>query len=315
MADYDYVRVVSIVLLAYNSYSNLSRCIESVAKQDYDNIEIVFADDGSRNIDPDEIRRTADRILNNRFNIKYLFAEKNRGTVKNFNNAISESCGDLIVPLTVDDSFVDDSVISRIVNHFNENKSLIAKSYLCVVNGTEVCVYPNDEDLKLLDDPSAADIMLLKRGLFFKGANTYYHKDVFKKMGSFDENYVLYEDVPFLHKCLSEGIRVTVVPHVCLMYSTGGMSTKKKYPEQLRLDRIRLYRDVLSQQRFKSISRWMKYRIYRHEYPSNKIVPLLLYPDVIVRDKIYRRTHRYKRTMLNSRSEIAGYIKTINDNI
>ena len=71
MADYDYVRVVSIVLLAYNSYSNLSRCIESVAKQDYDNIEIVFADDGSRNIDPDEIRRTADRILNNRFNIKY----------------------------------------------------------------------------------------------------------------------------------------------------------------------------------------------------------------------------------------------------
>ena len=39
---------VSIIVPIYNAQANLRRCIESVLKQDFEDFELILADDGSK---------------------------------------------------------------------------------------------------------------------------------------------------------------------------------------------------------------------------------------------------------------------------
>ena len=284
---YSKINLVSVIVLAYNNYDNLELTIKSILIQDYGDIEVILADDCSKNIDKNDIEIRIKSLISDKCSIKCLFNSENVGTVRNFNKAVSVSNGELIVPLSMGDRFADCFVISNIVAHFNVNKLFFGTSYICSVKDNKFKIEPSLKELEKLDDPFETSKVLLKHGLFFKGANTYYHKDLLKDFGYFDEKYTLYEDVPFLFKYLEKGFKVSVVPHICIIYVFDGISTKKTYPEALKKDRIRLFSEILKNNRYKRIHRYMSYRIRRHKYPDKKISTLLLYPEIALFNKIY----------------------------
>lgn len=311
--DYRIVNKVSVVVLAYNNYSCLKKCISSVAKQNYDNIEIILADDCSAGITPNEIEETIRSIVNDRFSVICIFNIRNMGTVRNFNNAVERSTGDLIIPLAMDDVFADENSVGYIVEHFNSKRVLVATSYSCRICDSKMMIGPLREEVCIYSNPEITLQRLLKYGLFFKGANTYYHKQVFSVLGKFDESFMLYEDVPFLYKYLKSGFSISVVPYICVIYSiNGGVSSKKGGSPLLRKDRVKLFRNILDCNGIRQINRNIKYNLYRNMYPERKVRAALKYPDVIVDKLIFSLFHKIKWKPYNDEKEIRDCIQSFN---
>lgn len=308
--DYQTIQKVSVIVLSYNNFSLLERCIKSIAQQSYSNCEIIFSDDGSKNLNIAQVQDNINSIVKDRMEVKYNFNSENKGTVKSFNIAIDLSSGELIVPLAIDDYFADENSIEHIVNYFNANRVLLGTSYVCEKKDNKISIRPNKNELHTLRDSKSAINAMIRHGLFFRGACTYYHRDVFKLYGKFDETYRLYEDIPFLYKYLKENNTVAIVPYICTIYSKEGISSKKIPPLALRDDRIRFYKRIADEN--VRNKRWIDYAIYRNVNPNGKIKKILYYSDIIIAKMIYSLFFKRKELVVTSENDMKKRISEIN---
>ena len=116
--------LVTVVTATYKRFDTLFDSIDSVFNQDYPNIEYVITDDGSENFPYEKIKQYIDTLDNkNVKNVMILTAEKNRGTVKNLNNAYQRSNGKYIINLSCGDVFFSEDVVSKITKRFIEKKA------------------------------------------------------------------------------------------------------------------------------------------------------------------------------------------------
>ena len=114
--------LVSILIASYNKEKYVKRCINSCKIQTYDNIEIIFYDDGSKD--------NSYKIAKNIKGVK-SYKNKNRkklgkfntyNQINNYNKAFLRSKGKYILLLDSDDFFKKNKV-KEIVNYFNRNKN------------------------------------------------------------------------------------------------------------------------------------------------------------------------------------------------
>jgi glycosyltransferase involved in cell wall biosynthesis len=95
--------LVSLAIITYNQKDYLRECIESVLSQDYENIEIVIADDCSTDGTQDMLREY-DKKYPNKFVLK--LSERNQGITANSNLALFACCGKYIAMTGGDDIFL-----------------------------------------------------------------------------------------------------------------------------------------------------------------------------------------------------------------
>lgn len=105
---------VSVVILNWNGKNFISKCIESVKKQTYQNIEIVLVDNNSTDGSLEEV--------NSLYNIDVTIRNlDNLGFAKGMNIGIENSSGDFIMTLNMD-VFLSEKAIENIILSF-ENYS------------------------------------------------------------------------------------------------------------------------------------------------------------------------------------------------
>ena len=112
--------VVSIIIPMYNSEQYIERCILSLIKQKYGNIEIIVVDDGSI----DQGKRIVKKLQNMDRRIVYLY-QKNSGPGRARNYAIGVSSGKYLLFVDSDDYLSDDYVL-HLVNQAEENEAELA---------------------------------------------------------------------------------------------------------------------------------------------------------------------------------------------
>lgn len=113
---------VSIIIPIYNTENYLRRCLNSLIKQTYKNIEILLINDGST--DNSELVCKEYMCIDNR--IKYFFQE-NLGVSSARNLGIENSIGDYIIFIDSDD-YVKDNYVMILVNKIKEY-DLVCCSY------------------------------------------------------------------------------------------------------------------------------------------------------------------------------------------
>lgn len=102
---------VSIQIPTYNQQAFIQKTIESCLMQDYLNLEINIADDGST----DETYKLVQSFLHDQ-RIRYFKNEVNIGRVANYNKALYKyATGDWAINLDGDDYFTDKSFISNAI--------------------------------------------------------------------------------------------------------------------------------------------------------------------------------------------------------
>ena len=201
------VKTVTIITPTYNKFENIQDVLESVVNQNYEDIEYIICDDGSRDFPHDEIAKYVQN--NKKDNIKrflIIHNEKNLGTVKNLNNAISKSTGDIIMFLSGDDVFFAKDVVSKIVERFNHNGcELLVTSRYCVDDKGNFQGYlPHVADRKKICSWTSEQqhdryLMAMYRNMA-SGSVLCFKRSAFERMGGYDERYILWEDGPFIHK-------------------------------------------------------------------------------------------------------------------
>ncbi|MBR3352187.1 MAG: glycosyltransferase family 2 protein [Lachnospiraceae bacterium] len=112
--------LVSIIVPVYKTEKYLRKCIDSILKQDYQNIEIIIIDDGS----PDNSGRICDEYEKKDNRIKVIH-QKNTGLSGTRNLGIDVSKGDYMMFIDSDD-YIDESMVSYLMERLTETDADIA---------------------------------------------------------------------------------------------------------------------------------------------------------------------------------------------
>ncbi|HEY3780813.1 MAG TPA: glycosyltransferase [Fimbriimonadaceae bacterium] len=109
---------VSIIITCYNAAPYLRASLDSALVQDYDTIEVIAVDDGSKD-------ETAQILASYKNRIK-IITQENAGCAAARNTGLSHATGEIIVILDSDDVLLPDSISSKIdLLHSEPNVGLV----------------------------------------------------------------------------------------------------------------------------------------------------------------------------------------------
>jgi glycosyltransferase involved in cell wall biosynthesis len=178
--------LVSVIIPAHNRAQLVQKAIESVLMQSYKNLEIIVVDDASDDATPQVLANFSASDPR----VKVLTNEKNLGLVRNLNKGISVSRGKYIARLDDDDLWIDPGKIENQVQFLEDNKD-----YVLIGSGVIKVDEQGKEVSRILfpeKDKEIREIMFLKSPFVHSGV--VFRKDVFEKLGGYNENLKVCED-------------------------------------------------------------------------------------------------------------------------
>ena len=200
---------VSIIIACYNHGKFLTQSVKSALNQDYPNLEIVIANDGStdNSLEVANSFKVDSRVV--------VISTENQGVVATRNQAIWLSSGDYILPLDADDYLASDDVVSEMVKSLEESKSdLIFGNYQCFGGSTDL-IKP-----ELKSQPN----LLIK---CFISATSLFTKDIFFKVGGYSEKMKDgYEDWEFSIRAAANG-KINKIEKTIFFYRIQQVSRNK----------------------------------------------------------------------------------------
>ena len=111
---------VSILIASFNKEKFVKRCLNSCLNQDYNNLEVIFYDDGSKDNSYDIEKKTKGIKAFKNIQKKKLSKFNTYHQISSYNKALSKSKGEYILLLDSDDFFKKNKV-KTIVEYFTKN--------------------------------------------------------------------------------------------------------------------------------------------------------------------------------------------------
>lgn len=106
---------ISIITAVYNNKETIRDAIDSILSQTYKNIEYIIIDGASSDGTIEIIKSYGDKIT------KFV-SESDNGIYDAMNKGIALATGDVVGILNSDDFYIDEHVIQKVVNIFQEKK-------------------------------------------------------------------------------------------------------------------------------------------------------------------------------------------------
>lgn len=184
---------VSIIIPHYNQVECLKRLLPSVANQTFQNYEVIIMDDFSRDRSAPEYIRS---LIKDYPKMRLVENTENMRFVRTCNKGIELAKGDYVCLLN-QDTEVKNDFVQRNVEIMDADPSIGGLS--CIVvdkegnNWFTGGRFKNGFMVNLVDDFEG-----IRTVDFVAGTACFYRKEVFNKIGLFDEDYFMYhEDVEF----------------------------------------------------------------------------------------------------------------------
>ena len=182
---------VSIIVPIYNASKYLSRSIESILNQSYDNLEVILIDDASTDNSKEIIKKYA--LKDER--IKPFYSEVNQGVSKSRNIGLKSVSGDYVMFIDSDDSIVKDAIKIMVEKAIKYDSDLIDSYHLMIYkNKTSLEHKALKEDL-ILGNKDNVEMITKSSYITGKLIDTKLIKDLL-----FDESLRRYEDLVFEHE-------------------------------------------------------------------------------------------------------------------
>lgn len=109
---------ISLITVAYNAQNTIERCIDSILRQKFNNIQYIVIDGGSTD-------NTVKIINQYKENIDFLISEPDKGVYDAMNKGIALATGDIIGTLNADDFLADDEILQDVATAFSAQKTNI----------------------------------------------------------------------------------------------------------------------------------------------------------------------------------------------
>ncbi len=241
----------SVLVLTFNpDFNKLFLTLQSIIDQDFDDFEIIIADDASKENPFEKIEAYFQK---NKFtNYQFVANEKNQGTVKNILSGLEVAEGKYVKPISAGDLLYDEHVLSKVFQHMEQKKSeccfgLIQGYRMKQDKEVEKIGYYHPFDIEAYRKENASDRIVKNLVLYSDnvcGAGICYEKKYFIEYMNKIQEQVVYEEDIFQVLAAVEGRAVGLYDDYMIWYEIGeGVSTKKhtKFEELLRQDVERFY--------------------------------------------------------------------------
>jgi glycosyltransferase len=203
---------ISVITAVFNARRTIEQALDSVAGQDYPNLEHVVIDGAST----DGTREVLER---HRGNIATLVSEPDEGVYDALNKGIGVATGEVVGFLHADDIFEGPGVISRIARSFED-------SHVDAAYGDLVYVSNNDATRIVRRWRSGGfSRSSLHWGWMPPHPTFYARRRVYHRLGTFDTRYRIAADYDCMLRFLgSGGVAPAYIPEVLVRMRVGGIS-------------------------------------------------------------------------------------------
>jgi len=236
--------LVSIITPSYNSDKFISKTIESVINQTYDNWEMIIVDDCS----PDNSNEIIEEYIKQDNRIKLIKLDKNSGPAVARNTAIKKAKGRYIAFLDADDLWLPDK-LEKQLNFMNTNNLEFTYSAYKLID-------ENDNDLGVFSPPALANYNSLLKTNFIGCLTAIYDTKKIGKM--YMPNILKRQDYGLWLKILKE-IKTTkgiIEPLAMYRIRKNSVSSNKL---KAAMYQWKIYRDVEDIGFFKSLYYFANY--------------------------------------------------------
>lgn len=217
--------LVSVVVITYNSALFVLETLNSIQEQTYRNLELIISDDHSRD-NTVEICRQWLEENNGRFvRTELLTTEKNSGIAGNANRGYGAAQGEWIKGIAGDDILLPDCITAGI-EYANSHSENILMSYLQEFGDGDAILKPT-KTFECAHHASGQLEAILTEGFYVGSPSMFCRKSLWLSLGGFDEQYPLFEDLPFLVQALQKDSRIGIIPEILVHYRVHKASASR----------------------------------------------------------------------------------------
>lgn len=203
---------ISVITVCYNSAATLARALQSVADQDWSDIEHIVIDGGSTDHTP--------QVLEQFEHLTSIVREPDTGIYDAMNKGLARVSGDVVCFLNADDQYASSTVLSRVAVQMQDHQLDAFMGDVCFFHETRpdriVRRYRSE---RFTPARLAWGWMPAHPALFLSRA-------VVQRVGRFKVNYKIAGDFEYIVRAFhGQNLRYRHLPEVLVRMQSGGAST------------------------------------------------------------------------------------------
>jgi glycosyltransferase involved in cell wall biosynthesis len=215
--------LVSVVIPTYKRSEMLGRAIESVLNQTYSNIEVIVVDDNNNG---DEFRKATEDFMkkySQNEKIKYIKHSHNKNGAAARNTGIKIANGEYISFLDDDDFYLPKKIERQVIALTKNKTEFGAVCCLHIRRYKKFAYYKSTFYLKENGNYIAE---ILSNKITMPSSTLLLKKEVFQKIGGFDESFNRHQDLEFLVR-FYRSFKMEIVPEYLVTMQIEGF---RNYP-------------------------------------------------------------------------------------
>ena len=232
--------LISIVVPMYNVEQYLARCVNSLIKQTYKNLEIILVDDGS----PDNSGNLADGFAKEDSRIKVIH-QQNRGQGAARNAGILGAAGKYISFIDSDD-WVTPDMIEYLYNLISKNNADYASVKMHITPDEIYEIAQPKEEIQRLsrDDMFRLFFRISSPDINYCTCDKLFRADIVKKIPFVEGKR--FEDIDYCYKIIKASNLAVISNRICYFYfvNTTGISNGALKPADY--DLLEIWENIIS---------------------------------------------------------------------
>lgn len=259
---------ITIITINLNNEAGLRKTIESVVNQDFDDLEYIVIDggskDGSRNIIKEYVE-----------NIDYWVSEEDKGIYNAMNKGINKSNGVFLLFLNSGDFLCSNNVINRINEIIRIDDDILV--------GNTILDYPKGRKIRK-NPKEIGPSFFLRKSISHQAC--FIRKTLFDKYGLYSEKYETSSDKDFFIRALiMNDAKYRYVDFNISIFDIGGIGSSEKYKELRKKEKQNIYENYFSKRMLISFERFNRVRYIADSRAFINIYDFLL--------DVYRASSRF----------------------
>jgi glycosyltransferase involved in cell wall biosynthesis len=202
---------ISVITAVRNAGSSIAATLQSVAQQDYDDIEHIVVDGASTD-------GTLDVVHSNRQRVATLISEQDGGAYDAFNKGLRRATGEVIGFLNAGDTYVSAAVISKIAAEFAGDAQAVFADVLIVDAHDATRVVRRYSSKRFTPRAMSYGLMPAHPTLFMR-------REIYQTVGEYDPRFRIAGDFDMcLRVFVNRSTRYRYISEALVRMPRGGLS-------------------------------------------------------------------------------------------
>lgn len=293
--------LVSVLVPMYNTEKTIKRCIKSILKQTYTNLEIVLLDDGSK----DNTYNIAKEFASQDKRIKLLTKQNEKNIGKTRNYLLNNYSGEYVVWVDSDD-VLHKKYVEKLYKAISTTDADLGVCGFNLMFSNFMLFRPLFPKIKTFENEKIYSNIILNHKVGFMLWNKIFKHELIKDI-RFEEKVKFGEDFAFVFKYLSRVKKVAYINDKLYKYIVRpGSETTKKFSEN-KMTFVAYLENLLQEQQEEHIKKplkaWLGFSGVSMLYLAKKSK----YDNIEHLQKLYELGHKYKADFKSNKNTTLPY--------